>query len=241
MADTTLATRNYEGLFLFGTAFTSKVDDALSTVRGFIEKHGGSPAVLKKWDDRKLAYEVEKQTRGLYVLTYFAAPPGSIKPIEREVNLSPDVLRCMILDGSHLSAAEVEAMVPQKPEPKPERQSLGDDDDRGGRGVTRGDGGDRPGPARPSRGAGRGGKRRRVTSRSRGGSGDDCPDENFFLPPRRREAVLSDVTSRQTFRVRNFVRSHWYDVARGVTRVCGRRRESDAPDPEIDRWPASTK
>ena len=158
MADTT---RNYEGLFLFGTSFTSKVDAALSIVRGFLEKHGGSPAVLKKWDDRKLAYEIDKQTRGLYVLTYFAAPPGSIKPIEREVNLSPDVLRCMILDGSHLSAEEVEAMVPQKPEPKPERQSLGDDDDRGGRGVTR-DGGDRPAP-----------RGRREESDDEGGSDDE--------------------------------------------------------------------
>ena len=146
MADTTPPTRNYEGLFLFGTAATSKVDDALSTVRGFIEKHGGSPAVLKKWDDRKLAYEIDKQTRGLYVLSYFAAPAASIKAIEREVNLSDAVLRCMILDGSHLSAEEVEAMVPQKPEPRPERQNLGEEDDRGGRGVTRGGGGDRPAP-----------------------------------------------------------------------------------------------
>ena len=158
MAD---STRNYEGLFLFGTAFTSKVDDALSTVRGFIEKHGGSPAVLKKWDDRKLAYEIEKQTRGLYVLTYFAAPPGSIKSIEREVNLSPTVMRCMILDGTHLSAEEVEAMVPQKPEPRPERNVEGEDD-RGGRGVTRG-GGDRPAP--------RG--RREESADDEGGDSDD--------------------------------------------------------------------
>ena len=142
MAD---STRNYEGLFLFGTAATSKVDDAMSTVRGFIEKHGGSTSVLKKWDDRKLAYEIDKQTRGLYVLSYFAAPPASIKAIEREVNLSPTVLRCMILDGTHLSVEEVEAMVPQKPEPRPERPATGEEDDRGGRGVTRG-GGDRPAP-----------------------------------------------------------------------------------------------
>ena len=137
MADTTPDTRNYEGLFLFGTASTAKVDDAVALIRGFIEKHGGTVAVLKKWDDRKLAYEVDKQTRGLYLLSYFAAPPSSITAIEREVRLNDTVLRCMILDGSHLSAEEVENMQPQKPEPRPERSPEGEDD-RGGRGVMRG-------------------------------------------------------------------------------------------------------
>ena len=146
MAD---ATRNYEGLFLFGTSYTSKVDDALGIVRGFLEKHGANPLVLRKWDDRKLAYEIDKQTRGLYVLCFFSSPPASISQIEREVRLSDRVMRCMILDGSHLSAQEVEEAQPQKPEPRPERnrpEGFGEEDDRGGRGVTRG--GDRP--PRPS-------------------------------------------------------------------------------------------
>ena len=132
-------TRNYEGLFLFGTASTSNVDEASSTIRGFIEKHGGSVHVLKKWDDRKLAYEVDKQTRGLYLLSFFEAPPSSVGAIEREVNLNDTVLRCLITDASHLSTAEVEAMEPQKPEPKPEMDEEGrpvrrrpaDEDDSG--------------------------------------------------------------------------------------------------------------
>ncbi len=113
-------TRNYEGLFLFGTASTSNVDEASGIVRGFIEKHGGTVHVLKKWDDRKLAYEVDKQTRGLYLLSFFEIDPGNVGAIEREVNLNDTVLRCLITDASHLSAAEVENMEPQKPEPKGE-------------------------------------------------------------------------------------------------------------------------
>lgn len=124
MSDTTTApttptiTRKYEGLFLFGTNYTADVDGALDVVRSLIEKNGGNVLVLKKWDDRKLAYEIRKQTRGLYVIVYFEAPPSAITSIDRDVRLGNDVLRCMITDGNHLSAEEVEKMEPQKPEPR---------------------------------------------------------------------------------------------------------------------------
>ena len=126
--------RSYEGMFLFGTGYTSQVDNALSIVKGFIEKHGGSAEVLKKWDDRKLVYPVDKQTRGLYVITYFTAPTAAIASIEREVSFSDEVLRCLITDASHLSAAEIEGHVPQKPEPRKT-----DDDDDAPRRASRSD------------------------------------------------------------------------------------------------------
>jgi len=29
---------------------------------------------MRKWDERRLAYEIKKQKRGLYILCYFKAP-----------------------------------------------------------------------------------------------------------------------------------------------------------------------
>ena len=121
-------TRKYEGLFLFGTRSTVNVDGATDLIRGFLEKHGAAVHVLRRWDERKLAYEVAKQTRGLYLLSFFEAPPSAITNVEREVRLNDDVLRCLITDADHLSAAEVEAMQPQKPAPKP----VVEEDDEGG-------------------------------------------------------------------------------------------------------------
>ena len=118
-------TRKYEGLFLFGTNYTSQVDDAIKIVRSAVEKAGGKVHVLKKWDDRKLAYEVKKQSRGLYLLSFFEAETSAIATIERELRLGGEMLRCLITDGSHLSADEVEKMEPQKPEPKPELDDEG--------------------------------------------------------------------------------------------------------------------
>lgn len=110
--------KTYEGLFLFGTAFTASPDEAVKITRGIIEKHGGKPQVLKKWDDRKLAYEIKKQQRGLYVLAFFTAPTAAITAIDRDCRLSDEVLRALILDGSHLTVEEVEAMAPERPEPR---------------------------------------------------------------------------------------------------------------------------
>ena len=118
-------TRDYEGLFLFGTAATANAEQAQNTVKGFIEKHGGNIQVLKNMGDRKLAYEVAKQARGLYIYSFFGAAPGAIAAIEREVRLSDDVLRCLITDGSHLTLAEAQAMELQKPEVRTE--AAGDD------------------------------------------------------------------------------------------------------------------
>ena len=101
----------YEGMFLFpGSA---EVEASLKRVREIIERHQGTVEVIKKWDERKLTYEIKKQKRGLFVITYFTAPGAAIAPITRDVNLSDDILRVLIVDASHLSKEEKERVEPQ--------------------------------------------------------------------------------------------------------------------------------
>lgn len=135
MADKTkVRTRQYEGMFLFGSNAASDLNGAIATVRGMIEKHGGEIIVIKKWDERKLNFEVGKQKRGVYIIVYFNAPTSAITPIDREVRLSEDVLRALITDAEHLNKTEMESVEPQ-PIIKAEPPAW----DRGG-----GFGGDRP-------------------------------------------------------------------------------------------------
>lgn len=122
MPATAAKVRQYEGMFLFGTAAGTNVDGALATVRQLVEKHGGEVIVLKKFDERRLAYEIKKNKRGLYVLCYFRGNTETPNQITREVNLGNDVLRLLIVDASHLSEAEMNAVEPQKYEPGEERR-----------------------------------------------------------------------------------------------------------------------
>src|SRR4051812_7985773 len=111
----------YEGMFLFGAGAATEPAAAEANVRKFIEAHGGNIIVLKKWDERKLAYEVQGNKRGTYFLTLFTAPSAAITQIERDVKLSEDVLRCMILKAEHVTAEEIQNHEPQKPEPREDR------------------------------------------------------------------------------------------------------------------------
>ena len=135
--------RQYEGMFLFGQSASQDNEGALATVRTMVERHEGHILHIKKWDERKLAYEIKKQKRGTYIICYFKAPSSSISAIERDVNLSDIVLRVMITGADHLNQKEMEAVEPQ-PIIREERPSWDrpPGDDRGG--FRGGDRGDRP-------------------------------------------------------------------------------------------------
>jgi small subunit ribosomal protein S6 len=129
--------KTYEGMFLLPPTAATELDNTLASVRTMIERHGGEVLVLKKWDERKLAYEIKKQKRGLYVLAYFTAPGAAVGQIERDVNLSETFLRVLITHADHLTRAEMEAVEPQPIQV--ERERTEERFDRGGDRPDRGD------------------------------------------------------------------------------------------------------
>lgn len=145
----------YEAMFLLGPSAATEPQAALDLARGFIERHGGKIKVLKKWDERKLVYEVNGQKRGTYVISYFTAPGAAIAPLERDVKLSEDVLRVLVTKADHLNEQEMNAVEPQPIQPREERNPWDRPDfnrparrdDRGPRPDDRG--GDRPQGDRP--------------------------------------------------------------------------------------------
>jgi small subunit ribosomal protein S6 len=112
----------YEGMFLLGPTGTES-EKAVTTVRAMIEKHGGQIQVIKKWDERKLAFEIGKQKRGTYIIAFFKAPGGAIAPLERDVKLSEEVLRVLVTSADHLNETEMAAVEPQPIAPPPERNA----------------------------------------------------------------------------------------------------------------------
>lgn len=141
----------YEGMFLLGPS-GAEPEAAINLVRGAIEKHNGKIQVIKKWDERKLAYEIGKQKRGTYVIAFFQANGASVKALERDVQLSEELLRVLVTRADHLSEPEMNAVEPQPIAPPPERNPWDRPDM--GRGGFRDDRGDRN--ERPDRGGPRG-------------------------------------------------------------------------------------
>jgi small subunit ribosomal protein S6 len=111
----------YEGMFLLGQSAVADLEGSITLCRGMIERHGGKVLMIKKWDERKLAYEVNGQKRGTYVIAYFTAAGNAVGPIERDVKLNEQVLRVMITKADHLNQQEMEAVEPQPIQPREER------------------------------------------------------------------------------------------------------------------------
>jgi small subunit ribosomal protein S6 len=102
----------YEGLFLFNnSAINSSVASATQILKDILARAEAEVVSIARWDDRKLAFTVDGQKRGLYLLTYFRARGSQIPNIERDVNLSDEVLRCLILRAEHVGQAELDVSI----------------------------------------------------------------------------------------------------------------------------------
>lgn len=138
----------YEAMFLLGPIGAAEPEKSLALCRGVIERHEGQIIIIKKWDERKLAYEVEGQKRGTYIIAFFRAPGNGVTGMERDVKLSEDILRAMFLRVDHVNETEMAAVEPQPivREERPADRYGAEGGDRGDRGGDRG--GFRPRPPR---------------------------------------------------------------------------------------------
>ncbi len=99
----------YEGLFLISQSAASDLNAATEHLRQILTRGEAEIIVLRKWDERRLAYPIKGQKRGTYLIAYFHVPPQKLQGIERELNLSEQVLRAMMLRADHVGEVELEA------------------------------------------------------------------------------------------------------------------------------------
>ncbi len=99
----------YEGLFLFPQSAASDLQSAVDHLKEILARAEVKIISLRKWDERRLAFEIKKNRRGLFFLVYFEAPPNALAHIERDCNLSEQVLRSMVIRAEHLTREQMEA------------------------------------------------------------------------------------------------------------------------------------
>ncbi len=95
--------RRYEGMFLFDTAASRDWAGFENEVKRLLDRAHAKLLVCVKFDERKLAYEINRRKRGTYVLAYFEAPTSSITGLERDALLSEMLLRAVFLKGEHIT------------------------------------------------------------------------------------------------------------------------------------------
>jgi ribosomal protein S6 len=101
--------RIYEMMYLLDNdAVRVGWTEAKATVAGLMEKHGGKVLASRRWDERKLAYPIQRRSRGTYLLTHAEMPPEGVTPLRRELDLADSVLRYLILSVDQVPPKELE-------------------------------------------------------------------------------------------------------------------------------------
>jgi ribosomal protein S6 len=99
----------YEGLFLFPQSVSSDMQSAVDHINSFMERAEAEVIALAKWDERRLAYDIRSNKRGVYFIVYFRTDRDKLTRLERDCNLSELLLRTMITRADHVPAEVIEA------------------------------------------------------------------------------------------------------------------------------------
>ena len=95
--------RLYEALLLLNQqAVASDFAGCGEHVREVFRRAEAEVEVLRKWDERKLAYEIEGQKRGTYLLAYLRVDRTQIANIARDSRLTEQILRELIIRADHI-------------------------------------------------------------------------------------------------------------------------------------------
>jgi small subunit ribosomal protein S6 len=104
-----ITVNNYEAMFLFPQSATANLGESSDHVLAHLDKVGADVISFRKWDDRRLAFPIKGNKRGVFFLGYFKLAGDKMAGLERNLLLSEDVVRFLITRADHLSQEQMEA------------------------------------------------------------------------------------------------------------------------------------
>lgn len=111
--------KTYEAMFLFDPSFAADAGNPEKEVARLMERASAQIVMNKKWEERKLAYEIKGRKRGSYWLTFFQADPQAITGIERDAQLSEVILRLLVQRADHMTEDDMNKAYTARSQPVP--------------------------------------------------------------------------------------------------------------------------
>jgi small subunit ribosomal protein S6 len=103
--------RRYELMLLLRPDLEDdKLQSAVEKVTRAIVTAGGSLAKVSPWGKRRLAYEIKHHRDASYFLIHFDIEPAEIRPLERTLLISEEILRHLVTVIEERPADEAEAI-----------------------------------------------------------------------------------------------------------------------------------
>jgi small subunit ribosomal protein S6 len=73
------------------------VAPSLDQFLGVVRQDGGTVEKVDIWGRRRLAYEINKKSEGIYAVIDLLAEPASVQELDRQLNLNETVLRTKLM------------------------------------------------------------------------------------------------------------------------------------------------
>ena len=90
--------RRYEMMVILDPQLDERtVAPSLDQFLGVIKTQGGSVDKVDVWGKRRLSYEIEKHTEGIYAVLDLSCTPAAVAELDRQLSLSESVLRTKVL------------------------------------------------------------------------------------------------------------------------------------------------
>ena len=94
LRDTPNTAREYETIYILRPNTPNEgVAEVNNRIKGIIEGMGGKIVKVDNWGKRRLAYEVAKERKGIYLYWQYLAQPGVVEEAERNLRMLDNVIR----------------------------------------------------------------------------------------------------------------------------------------------------
>jgi small subunit ribosomal protein S6 len=94
LRDTPNTAREYETIYILRPNTPNEgVSEVNSRIKNVIEGMGGKVIKVDNWGKRRLAYEVAKERKGIYLYWQYLAQPGVVEEAERNLRMLDNVIR----------------------------------------------------------------------------------------------------------------------------------------------------
>jgi small subunit ribosomal protein S6 len=93
-----IALRRYEVMVILDPDLEERtVGPSLDQYLNLVRQDGGNVENVDIWGRRRMAYDIEKKSEGIYAVIELDAEPATVKELDRQLTLNESVLRTKVI------------------------------------------------------------------------------------------------------------------------------------------------
>jgi len=93
-----IALRRYEVMVILDPDLEERtVGPSLDQYLNLVRQDGGNVETVDIWGRRRMAYDINKRSEGIYAVIELDAEPATVKELDRQLTLNESVLRTKVI------------------------------------------------------------------------------------------------------------------------------------------------